>query len=137
MQNFLYKIQLFMQGRNGIDGFGIFLFVSYFFVKSAANFSKSFLLFILSLAIIIFMVFRVLSRNIPKRQYENTIFMKYYNRVLGWFKNSANLSRERARVRPTHKIYVCPRCKKHLKVPKGKGKIEISCPCSYKFTKRT
>ena len=36
-----------------------------------------------------------------------------------------------------HKYYHCPQCSKMLRVPKGKGKIAISCPkCKEKFIKK-
>lgn len=137
MQNFLYKIQRFMYGRNGIDGLGIFLIIISFILRSISTFSRNYLLYITSLIILIYMIYRVFSRNVYIRQKENRYFMKYFNKIHYYFKNSAELSKERAKFRPTHKIYVCPKCKKHLKVPKGKGKIEILCPCSYRFIKRT
>lgn len=137
MRNFLYKLQQFMYGRNGVDGFGIFLAVIYMLLRSTAAFSRSIVLYILSLLLIIFVIYRIFSTNLYQRHKENDFFMRYYGIIASWFKGSAQLSRERAQFRPTHKIYVCPKCKKHLKVPKGKGKIEISCPCGNKFTKRT
>lgn len=137
MQNFLYKFQKFMYGRNGIDGLGIFLVILSLFVKTASTFSRNFIAYIISFLILIFAIYRIFSKNLYQRRKENDFFMKYYNAVASFFKSSAQLSRERAQVRPTHKIYVCPKCKKHLKVPKGKGKIEISCPCGNKFVKRT
>ena len=137
MNGFLYKLQQFMYGRNGFDGLTAFLAVIYLIVRNAAAFSRSFVLYLVSIIIIVFTIYRIFSTNISQRQKENDFFMKYYRKLAAIFKNSAQLSRERAQVRPTHKIYVCPKCGKHLKVPKGKGKIEISCPCGNKFTKRT
>jgi len=137
MQNFIYKLQRFMYGRNGIDGLGIGLIVASFVLRSVSIISRSMLLYLISFAVFIFAIYRILSKNVWQRRKENDFFMKYYNIVAGWFKNSANLSKERSKVRPTHKIYVCPKCKRYLKVPKKKGKIEIKCPCSYSFIKRT
>lgn len=137
MQNFIYKLQRFMYGRNGIDGFSIGLIVASFVLRSVSIISRNMLLYLITFAIFVFAIYRILSKNVWQRRKENDFFMKYYNIVAGWFKNSAKLSRERAKVRPTHKIYVCPKCKRYLKVPKGKGKIEIKCPCSYSFIKRT
>lgn len=137
MNNFLYKLRQFMYGRNGFDALTAFLAVIYMAVKSIAVFSRSLVLYLVSIVIVIFAIYRVFSVNIVQRQRENDFFMRYFTKISEKFKNSAQLSRERAQVRPTHKIYVCPKCGKHLKVPKGKGKIEISCPCGNRFTKRT
>lgn len=137
MQNFIYKLQQFMYGRNGMDGLGIGLLVAGLILRSFSTITRNMLLYLFSLAVIVFAIYRILSKNVWQRRKENEFFMKYYNIVASWFKNSAKLSRERAKVRPTHKIYVCPKCKRYLKVPKGKGKIEIKCPCSYSFIKKT
>lgn len=137
MNGFLYKLQQFMYGRNGFDGLTAFLAVIYLITRNIAAFSRSFALYLISLIIIAFAIYRIFSTNLYQRHKENDFFMTYFNKVAFVFRNSAQLSRERAQARPTHKIYVCPKCKKHLKVPKGKGKIEISCPCGNKFTKRT
>lgn len=137
MQNFLFKIRQFMYGRNGLDGLGIFILVVNIFVRGIFTFTFNKLYYLISLMLLILFIYRFLSKNLYQRRKENAFFMKYFYKLSNWFKSAQNLSKERAIVKNTHKIYVCPKCKKHLKVPKGKGKIEISCPCSYKFFKRT
>lgn len=137
MQNFLYKVRQFMYGRNGIDGFGIFLFILSLIIKNIAYFTINSMLNILSLLIILFMIYRIFSKNLVQRHKENNFFMTYFKKIYLWVLAKTNLAKERAKVRTTHKIYVCPKCKRLLKVPRHKGRIEISCPCSYKFYKRT
>ncbi len=137
MKNFMYKVHQFMYGRNGIDGFGIFLFILSLIIKNIAYFSFNVLLDILSILIILFLIYRIFSKNLARRQKENEFFMTYFKKIYSWFSAKTHLAKERAKVRSTHKIYVCPKCKRLLKVPRHKGKIEISCPCSYKFYKRT
>lgn len=137
MNGFLYRLRQFMYGRNGFDGLTVFLAVIYLIVRNVAAFTRNFALYLISIIVLVFLIYRIFSTNLYQRKKENDFFMRYYNRIADFFRNSAQLSRERARVRPNAKIYVCPKCKRHLKVPKGKGKIEISCPCGHKFTKRT
>ncbi len=36
-----------------------------------------------------------------------------------------------------HRYCRCPQCSRMLRVPRGKGKIEISCPCGRTFFRRT
>ena len=135
MRNFIYRIQQFMYGRNGVDGLGIAILVLNFIVRMFSPFSILF--YLLSWALLVLFVYRVFSKKLYQRRKENNFFMKYFYKVSNYFKSATSLARERAIVKKTHKIYLCPKCKKRLKVPKGKGKIEISCPCSHKFYKRT
>lgn len=49
-----------------------------------------------------------------------------------WFDNIRNSSKS------SSKVFVCSKCHQKVRVPKGKGKIEITCPkCNYKFIKRS
>ena len=67
-------------------------------------------------------VFRCLSRNTYKRYQENRKYLAFWSRVK---------DRE-------HKYFSCPRCRQSVRVPKGKGKIAITCPkCKEKFIKKT
>ena len=67
-------------------------------------------------------VFRCLSRNTYKRYQENRKYLAFWSRVK---------DRE-------HKYFACPRCRQSVRVPKGKGKIAITCPkCKENFIKKT
>ncbi len=136
MRNFLYKIQQFMYGRNGIDGLGIAILVISILLRSIFGRYNALINIINSLIYIVFL-YRVFSKNLYQRRKENNFFMKYFWKVSNYFKSATSLAKERAIVKQTHKIYLCPKCKKRLKVPKGKGKIEIKCMCGNKFYKRT
>lgn len=128
----------FMQGRHGADQLSNFLvilalvlvvleiFIPVPRVRGAMN---SLGVFLIALA-----YFRIFSRNHYKRYAENERFMKYYNRVLSW----RNRKKSRAMQRKTHRIFKCPSCRQAIRVPKGKGRIAITCPkCRTEFIKRT
>lgn len=67
-------------------------------------------------------IFRTLSRNTYKRYQENRKYLMLLQRVK---------DRE-------HCYFDCPRCRQQVRVPRGKGKIAISCPkCREKFIKKT
>jgi len=56
------------------------------------------------------------------------------SRVQSWLKKTQN----RIEDSKTHKHFTCPNCKATLRLPKGKGKIMITCPkCRKEFTKKT
>lgn len=80
------------------------------------------LLTLLSYALMIWAIFRMLSRNTYKRYRENRKYLQLLDRV-----------KDR-----DHRYFDCPRCRQPVRVPRGKGKIAITCPkCKEKFIKKT
>lgn len=135
MKNFLFKlsqkIRTFFYGRNGFDDIAKLCLIAYVVVFLIYGFLPQGVLKIifslLSWALIIYVYFRVLSKNIYKRVSENK---KYLGAV--------NMTKTRWQQRKTHRFYRCPKCKTWLRVPKGRGKITITCvKCSTKFDKKT
>ena len=125
-----YKLKMglvrFMSGRYGTDKLNsvllwtglILCLVSMFVPVGWAN-------LVLSLLAQVFMVvalLRCFSRNTYKRYQENRRFLF----MLQKFKD-----RE-------HRYFSCPKCRQSVRVPKGKGKISITCPkCRERFVKKT
>ncbi len=144
MKNFLsnlgYKIQRFMIGRYGADqlwrALMIFYLLSIVITNIVYRFSKIayYSLFVLSLAIIIFAVFRVFSKNIEARRKENQEWLK----ITGGIRQKFIFAKERNKQRKTHKFVKCKQCKKVLRLPKNKGKLNVSCPhCKNQFVVNT
>ena len=135
MRNFLVKtlgkIRKFMYGRNGFDDLAkltlivsIILFLIYGFWPRGI---VKLILALITSGLMGYAYFRVFSRKVYKRVKENK---KYLGMV--------NMTKTRWKQRKTHKFYKCPKCKTWLRVPKGRGKITITCvKCSTKFDKRT
>ncbi len=83
---------------------------------------------------LIFSTFRMFSKNIPSRRRELEKYLNFTGKIKRFF----NLKKEKIKNRKTHKYYKCKNCKANLRVPKGKGKIEITCPkCKSTMIKRT
>ena len=79
-------------------------------------------------------LFRTLSRNIPARQRENQAFLRVWSPVMRWF----SFQRRRFGERKEYKYFRCPACKQHLRAPKGRGKIEVTCQkCRHVFKIKT
>ena len=90
--------------------------------------------FLLSGTLVYLLISRMFSRNIYKRASENQLFLSKTAKARGWLYKQKNLFAQRK----THRIYKCPTCKQKIRVPKGKGRIEIRCPkCSTKFIKKS
>lgn len=135
MRNFLIrafgKFRTFMYGRNGVDAFSKFTLISSVVIFLIYGFWPygivKFILGLITYGLMIYTYFRIFSKNVYKRVKENK---KYLGIV--------NMSKTRWKQRKTHKFYKCPKCKTWLRVPKGRGKITITCvKCSTKFDKKT
>lgn len=130
-----------MMGRYGVDQMNIGVLIFSMVCTFTASLTRWLLLSILGTALLAYGVFRMFSRNVSARSKENQKFLVFWNKVKGiWYKIKGWFSGKKRRFsdRKTHCYFSCPKCKRKLRVPKGKGKIEISCPiCGTKFIKKT
>ena len=82
----------------------------------------------------IYSYYRMFSRQTYKRALENQKFLQHTSKIRGFFAKQKYMVAQRK----THHIYKCPNCKQKIRVPKGKGKIEIRCPkCQTTFIKKS
>lgn len=122
-----------MAGRYGGDQLNIALMILYLVLAIAAQITGLWVLWIVEVLLLVYCFYRILSRNVEKRYQENLRFLKLWNPVKLWFQGIRNRSADKA-----HRYYHCPKCKNTLRVPKGKGKICITCPvCKTEFIKKT
>ena len=123
--NIIGAMQRFMAGRYGNDRLNITLLAVgcvLCFVQMFVPSGAGFVLTILSEVLLILSLFRCFSRNTYKRYNENRKFLLLIDRI-----------KDR-----DHRYYACPKCRQTVRVPKGKGKIAITCPkCREKFIKKT
>jgi hypothetical protein len=126
------RLRRFMFGRYGGDELSKALLVLSVILLLIMNFVPKDLRFLTILAYIpvIICMFRIFSRNIYKRRNENYKYLKIKNNIVMWFKNNIN----RIKTLKNYKYYTCSNCKQKLRVPRGKGKISITCPkCNSSF----
>ena len=129
----------FMMGRYGSDNFGRFLcvFSCILLVVSIIVGGASvagMIIWGIALILLIYAYFRMFSRKVNKRFAENYKYLSIKNKFTGFFKKKA----QRIKQSKTHRFYKCPGCKTVVRVPKGKGKIKITCPkCGMQFVKKT
>ncbi|MDO4925472.1 MAG: hypothetical protein Q3980_07385 [Turicibacter sp.] len=133
------KIMKFMYGRYGNDELNQFLVKLIFvnlilslFVRSSRFLSDLF--YYLSIILLIFMYYRMFSKNYSKRYSEKMAYLEYSNKVKVYLdKNNKDKSQ-----RKEFRFYKCPSCKQKVRVPRGKGKISIHCPkCGVDFIKKS
>ena len=128
------KFYRFMQGRYGTDSFNKFLLGAAIVVILISMFWRRDWLTLLAFLLLAYSYFRMFSRNISRRAAENQIFLDKTAGVRRWFQKEKYMAEQRK----VYHIYKCPSCGQKIRIPKGKGKIEICCPkCQGTFIKRS
>lgn len=123
-----------MMGRYGTDQLSLALTAGYFVLYFLSYIPYCRFLSWIGLLIFAVVLFRTFSRNIQKRYRENQVFLRFWNPTKSWFRNL----KVRFHNRKTHRYYKCKNCGQKLRVPKGRGKIKITCPkCHNQFIKKT
>ena len=131
MKKIKEKLYRFMYGRYGVDTLSKVMVWAYLGVvicfTIAALFVDSIWLSLLNWAstsaMLIWIFFRMFSRNVAARRRENEKFC-------GFFK----LRRNKFRDRKTHVYRKCHACGAMLRLPKAKGKHFVVCPrCNKRF----
>ena len=120
------SLRNFMSGRYGMDKLNMALLwagVISSLLSAIVRVSPFNLIFwALSYGLMILAIIRMLSRNTYKRYQENRKFLQFFERI-----------RDRE-----HRYYDCPRCRQQVRVPKGKGKVNITCSkCGTRFQGKT
>ena len=123
--SFRERMAEFMTGRYGIDRLYHFLLAICFILIVINLFVNSLVISLLESGLFIYTIYRVMSRNIYKRQQENEKFIKIIDKP----KKFINLQKCKVRDRETHVYRKCPACKNNLRLPKQKGKHTVVCPC--------
>ena len=126
IQRMGYGLRNFMAGRYGTDKLNMVILCAGLVVCLVSTFIDSamvnLLLTAVSYGLMIWALYRSFSRNTYKRYQENRKFLQLVDRVK---------DRE-------HRYYDCPKCRQVVRVPRGKGKIAITCPkCKERFVKKT
>lgn len=129
------RIQQFMQGRNGPDHLGQFVqmvTVAVMILGMLFRLPGLYWLWVIGFGYGIFRMFSKKGRN--KRMQENQQFLNMRYRVIGRF----NIWKKHMKERKTYRFYQCSNCSQKIRVPKGKGNIQITCPnCRNEFIKKT
>lgn len=128
------KLQRFMAGRYGADQLSRILLGASIVCCVISLFSRLNLFYLLAIGLLAYTYFRMFSRNISKRYNENQRFLNWkYRLVVKKDRKKKEFSQ-----RKEYRFFRCPKCRQKVRVPRGKGKICISCPkCKEEFIKRS
>ena len=116
----------FMEGRYGTDRLNMVILCAGLVASLLSMLVRSHpigvILWALSYGLMFWAIFRCLSRNTYQRYLENRKFFQLTEQI-----------KDR-----DHRYYACPKCRQTVRVPRGKGKISITCPrCKERFVKKT
>lgn len=128
------KFRKFMIDRYGVDLLSKFMLgTAVLLLVFAMGFRNNFLN-TLACLLVLLCYFRMFSRNYQKRAEENQKFLELKGKAATFLKREKEYFEQRKK----HHIYKCPSCKQKIRVPKGKGKICITCPkCHTEFIKKS
>ncbi|MBR2848114.1 MAG: hypothetical protein IKB87_01510 [Clostridia bacterium] len=130
MQNWKYKLAAFMYGRYGTDALYYALFAVWFLLHVLFAFTGEWIFTALSFSVLLFMTYRVFSKNTSRRRKENEAFLKLWRPIAAWWK----LGLCRIRDARTAVYRKCPQCKAVLKLPRRRGRHTTNCPrCAHRF----
>ena len=122
-----------MMGRYGVDQLTWVLLALSLVISLCGSIFQIKGLSILCWAVLVVCYLRIFSRNIYARQQENQKLLQFW-----WKLKNKRANRPSREERRKYKVFICPTCKQKLRVPRGKGKISISCPkCGTSFIKKT
>ena len=138
LMNWLNRFRIFMIGRNGSDQFNFALLIAYLVLSVFSSFFIGIrivyaILYVLSLALLVVFFWRFFSRNVASRQLENERFLNWWNPTRYALIQWKNRITDR-----DHTYVKCKRCGQRLRLPKGRGRLNVTCPkCGNRFIKKT
>ena len=131
------KLAKLMYGRYGVDQLGRSMIIFALVLCVLSLFVPrrlSGIIYYISLILIILMYIRMFSKNIQKRYQENNKYLSLKASFLRKFQREKEIFSQRR----FYHFYRCPRCRQRIRIPRGKGRIEIRCPkCSQTFIKKS
>ena len=133
LQKIKAGLQRFMAGRRGADELSMALLIAGVVLSMLSSIFRLGILYYISLAIYIFALFRMFSRNLAKRQEENAAFLKL------WRGSTSSVRQLFNRVKNTkkYKYFKCPECKSRLRLPRGVGEVTVTCgKCHHAFKQK-
>ena len=134
MRNWLQKV---MAGRYGVDEFNrclnttalITLVLSVLF-----NGALSMIFWLMAIMALVYSYFRMFSRNTYRRRAENSAYLTLRYQLTCKFSGL----KQRKEQKKYYRFFKCPKCGITTRVPKGKGKIRITCPkCGESFVRKS
>lgn len=134
MNGFRERMARFMYGRYGNDQLSK-LYLGLAMVCLIANLvTRLEVFYAAGLLLMIYGIYRSFSKNTAKMSAQNQKYLnwRYQNTV------KYNQAKKHWAQRKEYRFYKCPGCRQKVRVPRGRGKIAITCPkCHAEFIKKS
>ena len=129
----MYRLRQFLYGRYityGSDLLSKVLIFSCLILAVSNLFLRLVIVQVAEYALIIYFIWRLLSKNISKRQSENQKLLNFINKLKG----KKEFSKRKNSERQTHIYKTCPYCSVTLRLKRIKGEHNVICPrCKNSF----
>ena len=126
-------LQRLMYGRYGNDQLNmvlVLLSLALYLVFAVTSWT---FLYAVSFMLMAVALFRCLSRNYDRRRAENGKFLSLVQPVTRWYRLRRTIRRDK-----DHCYFKCPNCGQQLRVPRGKGRITVTCRgCGASFQEKS
>lgn len=133
-RNIEKKIQQWMIGRYGCDELSRAMSIAALVSLILSYIPGMRFMYAPTIILWVWSLFRCYSRNLAKRLEERSTYLRFTGRVKAWFAFKKRVWKERK----SYRFFRCKQCKTVLRVPKGKGKIKITCSkCHSEIVKKT
>ena len=126
-------LQKFMSGRRGADELSMALLIAGLILSLLSGILRLNILYFLGLALYVFAIFRMLSRNLEKRYAGNAAYLKLWQGASSNTKQFFN----RMKNMKKYRYFKCPECKSRLRLPRGVGEVTVTCgKCRHAFKQK-
>lgn len=141
IQNALKAIKNIFMTANGFDALSRFLLQSGALILLLGFIFSNKWIAWLGFAVILYFYIRTFSKDKQKFNRQNSQFLRRKQNFLGFFtgwKRKMQNWQNKFQQRKVYRFYKCPNCGQKVRIPKGKGKVAITCPkCKNKFVKKS
>lgn len=132
------RLEGWLHNRYGLDELSLLVLgaatVTFMLAQMLRKTRSYAVLLIIAVIMAIWAVYRCFSHNISGRSKEEAVYMKVRDEVCF----QVSMRKKTWEIRKSYRYFRCKECKCRYRVPKRKGKIQITCPnCKKKTIRRT
>ena len=117
----------FWQKHPGFDFYSLFLLLIVGLLVFVGRLIRP--LWIPALVVLVYLIYRLLSKKADRRTLENARFMALLRSIFRWFRRKKAIQTDKE-----YCYFKCPTCGQPMRLPRGVGKVQITCrSCSSQF----